>query len=113
LDLYIDGGVSAPAPLRARQGDVIGVGVAIGRISPRLRLLAHDRAEQLRQPLAIAGCEGVIETSWQLKLGPGVSLQPNVQLVLHPAAALVAGDVSAATLPSHAVVVGLRTSVRL
>lgn len=112
IDLYLDGGLTLSAPLRGRADDVVGIGFAIGRISPRLQSGAEARAQLPGAPTPIAGYEAVVEASWQVKCGARAYLQPNAQLILHPSAGLLAGA-PAANNPSHAIVVGLRASFRL
>lgn len=112
LDLYLDGGLALAAPLRGRENDIVGIAFAIGRISPKLRSQAKDRLLLQDIDLRIPTAELVVEASWQFKLSSRGYLQPNVQFVLNPAGALLAG-VPDPTVPSHAVVVGLRTSFRL
>ncbi|GAA0312754.1 carbohydrate porin [Sphingomonas oligophenolica] len=112
IDLYLDAGLSLAAPFRTRPGDTIGVGIAVARISPRLRSLLSERSAADGGPLDAPGFEGVVEATWQLKFGAHFYLQPNVQFVLHPAAALLDG-IAASRPPPNAVVLGLRTSLRL
>lgn len=112
IDRYLDAGLSLSSPLRSRPNDVFGIAFAIGRISPRLRALRIAQAEAAGQAPALPRFEAVAEASWQFSLGPRFYLQPNAQLIIHPSAALLAGPI-ASPLPSHALVLGLRTSFRL
>jgi porin len=110
IDLYADGGVAMTGPLRSRSADVLGLGFAIARISPALRSLARD----YRRPGGAAGVrpdyEAVAELSYQLQLGGAISVQPNVQYVIHPGARLPSSGIGVAT--PDALLVGLRTSAR-
>jgi porin len=101
VDLYLDGGVSLSAPFRSRPGDMVGIALAYARLSPRL--LAGDGAADL-----LPRAEWVADASYRLALGTRLSIQPNLQYVVHPAA-------SALTVPPgprtpDALVLGLRTS---
>ena len=112
IDLYLDAGLSLAAPFRGRPDDTLGIGIAVARISPRLRSLLSDRAAADGGPLDAPGFEAVAEATWQVKVSTRFYLQPNVQFVLHPAATLLDG-LAAAPLPPNALVVGVRTSFRL
>lgn len=112
IDLYLDAGLSLAAPFRGRPDDTIGIGIAVARISPRLRSLLSERAAADGGPLDAPGFEAVAEATWQLKFSARFYLQPNVQLILNPAATLLDG-LGAAAPPPNAVVLGLRTSFRL
>ena len=111
IDLYLDAGLSISAPLRARAGDIVGLGIALGRISPRLRSRILEQAARSGIRSSVPGFEALVEASWQVQLHPNFSVQPSVQFVFHPAAAILSTDSSAA-FPTMAVVLGVRTSVR-
>jgi porin len=112
IDRYLDVGLSLSSPLRGRPGDTFGVAFAVARISPRLRALRIAQAEAAGPTPALPRFEALAEASWQFSLSPRFYLQPNAQLILHPSAALLAGPI-APPLPSHALVLALRTSFRL
>ena len=110
IDLYADGGVAMTAPLRRRPKDVVGIGVAVARISPRLRDLARSQVAPggaLSSPLP--DYEGVVELSYQAQLGT-ISVQPNVQYVVHPGGGAAAAD-GVGRVPD-ALVIGVRTAAR-
>jgi carbohydrate-selective porin OprB len=46
-------------------------------------------------------------------LKPGLYIQPNVQLILHPSAAMLSDPGSFDHSPRNAIVIGIRTSFRL
>lgn len=112
IDLYLDAGLTLSGPVRSRPDDTVGIGVAVARISPRLRSSIIQNTVPPYSDLNVPGFEGVIEASWQFKVAARFYLQPNVQIILHPAAALLAGGPFEA-LPSRAIVIGLRTSFRM
>jgi len=112
IDLYVDAGLSMTSPLRGRPKDVVGVGFAIAHLSAGLRALGDQRAAFVPGRTSTPGFEGVVEGSYQMQLRPGVSVQPNVQMILHPAGALLTGA-GTPPLPRRAIVLGLRTSLRL
>jgi porin len=111
IDLYADGGVAVTGPLRGRPADILGLGFAIARISPALRSLARDYQGLTGLANIRPDYEAVVELSYQLPLGNGISVQPNVQYIIHPGARLPPSGGAVAT--PDALIVGLRASVRL
>ena len=111
MDLYLDGGLSLAAPLRGRENDTVGIGLAIGRISPRLRQQARNHAVT-DIPIHIPAYEAVVEVSWQARIGSRAYVQPNVQVILNPASAVLDNLSILTPLSSHAVVFGVRTFLR-
>lgn len=109
IDRYLDTGLTLSAPLRGRSGDTVGIAFGFAHISPALRSLLIERNGTA--PSEIPHYEGVLEADWQIRVGKRLSLQPNMQLILHPAAGLLAG--SASPPAAKATVIGLRTSFRL
>ncbi|MBC9032633.1 carbohydrate porin [Sphingomonas sp. JC676] len=100
VDLYLDGGVSLSGPFRNRPGDVLGIAVAFARLSPRLA--GNGAADPLPSG------EWVMEASYRLAVGKRMSLQPNLQYVVHPAASALVSPPGPRT--PDALVLGLRTS---
>ncbi|MDB5693958.1 MAG: hypothetical protein JWO81_3021, partial [Alphaproteobacteria bacterium] len=91
--------------------DTAGIGLAVARISPALRGLARD----LRGLTGATGprpdFEAVAELSYQVQLGGGVSLQPNVQIVIHPGGRQPT-PLGLGIATPDALIVGVRTSAR-
>ncbi|MDB5698828.1 MAG: carbohydrate porin [Alphaproteobacteria bacterium] len=111
IDLYADCGVAVSGPVSGRSADTIAIGLAVARISPALRRLARD----LRALTGATGphpdFEAVAELSYQVQLGSGISVQPNVQIVIHPGGRQPTALGLGAATPD-ALIVGLRTSAR-
>lgn len=99
LDLYLDAGLSLSAPFRGRPKDVFGIGLVYARLSPRLRAGAERE---------IPPEELVAEASYQLAIGKHLSLQPNLQYVVHPAGSALSSPPGPRT--PDALVLGIRTS---
>lgn len=109
IDRYLDTGFTLSAPLRGRSGDTVGIAFGFAHISPALRSLLIERNGGTA-PSETPRYEGVLETDWQIRVDTRLSLQPNIQLIFHPAAALLAGDAPRAR--AMAIVTGMRTSFR-
>lgn len=104
MDLYLDTGLSLQAPFRARPDDTLGLAVAFGRISPRLRPHSTGRATAPR-------LESAVELTYQAKLGSSFYIQPSLQWIIHPAGELLTAVPSDAKPVRNAIVAGLRTSM--
>lgn len=113
INLYADGGLSLTAPFKGRPNDVVGIGAAIAGISPRLRGLVKDQSALDGRSVSAPVAEAVFEATYQAQVRPGLSVQPNIQLILHPSAAPIADPEQPSRSPSNAVVLGVRTSFRL
>lgn len=113
INLYADGGLSLTAPFAGRPQDVVGIGAAVARISPRLRGLVKDQAALDPRRVLAPAVEAVFEFSYQAQLRPGLSVQPNIQLVVHPAASLIADPPLLDRVLPNAMILGVRTAFRL
>lgn len=110
VDLYADAGVTLAAPFAGRDGDKLGLGVGIARISPYLRSAARALL-QLGVPATVPPkFESVAELSYQAALVGPLKLQPNVQYIVHPAGGALAIQTPNGRVP-NALVIGLRSSV--
>ena len=113
IDLYADGGLTFKGLLESRQDDIVGLGVAFGRISPRAA--AHDRdiAALSAMPMPIRDFEAAIELTYQVEIAENWSVQPNIQYIVHPG-----GNVPNPFDPSgrspirDATVLGMRTMLK-
>ena len=112
IDRYLDAGLSVSSPLPSRPNDTFGIAIAVARLSPRLRTHIATEAAATGLALPLRRFEAVVEASWRFSVNSNFYLQPNAQLILHPSAAL-ASDPIAAPPSSRAVVLGLRTSLRI
>ena len=110
IDLYVDGGVAMTAPLRSRPDDMVGIGLAVARMSPRLRDLTRAQIAAGAAAGPLPDAEGVVELSYLAQLRPGISVQPNVQYVVHPGGGAAAAD-GIGRVPD-ALVIGVRTAAR-
>lgn len=75
INFYIDGGLSYKGLIPTRDNDVVGMTVAYGHLSNN----PQDNEERSNP-----GYEIVLEATYQMELTPWLSLQPDVQYVIHP-----------------------------
>jgi len=92
INFYIDGGLTYKGLIPARDNDVFGVAIAYGHLSQNT-LDNEGRSTP--------GYEIVLETTYQIELATWLSLQPDVQYVIHP---------SGTSIP-NALVLGARTTL--
>jgi porin len=92
INFYIDGGLTYKGLVPARDNDVFGVAIAYGHLSQNT-LDSEGRSNP--------GYEIVLEATYQIELVTWLSLQPDVQYVIHP---------SGTNIPD-ALVLGARTTL--
>jgi porin len=92
ISFYIDGGLTCKGPIPTRDNDVLGVAVAYGHVSND----PQDNAGRSNPRF-----ETVLEATYQIELTPWLSLQPDVQYVIHPSGTNIA----------NALVLGARTTL--
>jgi len=92
INFYIDGGLTYKGLIPARDSDVFGVTIAYGHLNQNTL-----DSEGKSNP----GYEIVLETTYQIELATWLSLQPDVQYVIHP---------SGTNIP-NALVLGARTTL--
>ncbi|MGE5213338.1 MAG: carbohydrate porin, partial [Nitrospirota bacterium] len=92
INFYVDGGLNYQGLIPTRDNDILGVAVGYGH----LRDSSQDGGGRSNP-----GCEIVAEATYQMELTTWLSLQPDVQYVIHP---------SGTDLP-NALVLGARTTM--
>jgi porin len=92
INFYIDGGLNYKGLLPTRDNDVLGVAIAYGH----LRGNTQDNAVRSNP-----GYEIVVEATYQIEFASWLSLQPDLQYVIHPSGTNIA----------NALVLGARTTV--
>lgn len=102
IDAYVDTGLTLSAPFAGRPQDLLGLAVAVARVSPDLRRPGHNPGPS---------SEAVSELSYQYQLGGAAYLQPNIQYVRHPGGGVPSDDPTLAAT-RRALVVGLRFAIR-
>jgi porin len=86
IDLYADSGLTFKGPLASRPDDVLGLGLAFGRISPRAAAQDRDLVALSGTPMPIRDFEAAIELTYQIQVADGWAVQPNIQYIVHPGA---------------------------
>jgi porin len=92
INFYVDGGLTYEGLIPARDNDVFGVAIAYGHLSQNT-LDSEGRSNP--------GYEIVLEATYQIELATWLSLQPDLQYVIHP---------SGTNIPD-ALVLGARTTL--
>jgi porin len=74
INFYVEGGLNYKGLIPTRDNDLLGVGFAYGHLNN------NPQGDGSSNP----GYEMVLETTYQIELTPWLSLQPDVQYVIHP-----------------------------
>lgn len=110
IDLYADGGFSVTAPFASRPDDTFGIALAFARVSPRLSALQQE----FGPPNGIGGPAGdfelAAEITYQAKISPHRSLQPDIQVIIHPGARI--NPVGPGSPTPDALIIGARAMAR-
>lgn len=110
VSLYVDAGLGLKGPFAARPCDTLTLGVAHAGISPDAVALDRDRRLFGEPDYPMRDYESVIEVSYVARMTRRLSLQPDVQYVIHPG-----GNIPDPNNPSHAIrnalVLGVRVSL--
>jgi len=92
INFYIDGGLTYKGLIPTRDNDILGVAVGYGHLS---------RNALNNVGISNPGYEMVLETTYQIELATWLSLQPDLQYIIHP---------SGTNIPD-ALVLGARTTL--
>jgi porin len=85
LEFYAEGGVVYTGLLPGRDADVCGLAIVYGQMSRDARLLTDECNRRSTSPVPLPDYEMVLEATYRIALRPGLSLQPVVACVMHPA----------------------------
>src|SRR5262245_19206851 len=86
--MYLEGGIRWTGLIAGRSNDAFGLAIAHARTSNALRRLGAETATITGMPNNIRPHETVIEVTYLCQLAPWWSLQPDLQGVFNPGAAL-------------------------
>jgi porin len=107
--IFFEGGIHWKGLIAGRSTDVFGLAIAHARTSTALRRLGAETASITGMPNNIRPHETVIEVTYLYQLAPWWSVQPDLQAVFNPGAALS----SSLQIPprQHSLVIGMRTKI--
>ena len=105
--VYIEGGFNWKG-LFGRPNDIAGIAFAYAQTSDSLRRFGADSIAFTGTGKRYAPHETVIEATYYYQLAPWFSIQPDIQYVINPGAALEQTDTKA---PGDSLTVGVRTRI--
>ena len=112
VDLYGDAGFNIIGFVPGRPADILGAAVTYANIAPAARAFDRDvnAASGLQAP--VRDFEAVIELTYLAQVLPGLTLQPDVQYIIHPGGH-VANPLGDGLRPiRNALVIGVTTQLR-
>ena len=111
IDLYLDAGIGYRGLLPGRSNDTAGMAVSYARISPSGRGADRDTIQETGTALPRRRFEALVEATYQAVLGPGVTVQPNLQYVFHPGGNIPDSRDALGRRIKNATVVGMRATL--
>jgi porin len=109
--VYLEGGINWKGLIVGRSNDVFGLAFAHARTSNALRRLGAETAAITDTPNNVRDHETMIETTYLYRVAPWWSLQPTLQFVFNPGAALPSSLKSPPQ--QNSLTVGVRTKIDL
>ena len=101
-DFYAEAGLNFRALIPGREADLLGVGVSYTDLSDDLRRRVRDANFFDGTHAALPDYEFVLEATYQANLSPWLSVQPDLQCIVHPGGSARYGN---------ALILGMRTVV--
>lgn len=112
VDFYLDAGIAYKGLLPGRSDDTVGIAYALSRVSRSARGFDTDSIFLTGVAGPRRSSEAVLEATYQAVLGPGVTVQPDVQYVFRPGGGIAnPRDPNGARI-RNAAVFGLRATIR-
>jgi porin len=84
FDYYLDGGITFNGLIPGRPGDLFGVATAYGHIGSGLQGYAQDENSFDGTNMPIPDFEQNIELTYFAQIAPWLSVQPDLQIIIHP-----------------------------
>ena len=112
IDAYVDTGLAYKGLIPGRDDDTVGVSIAHARISDEARRADRDRIQITGQPMPRRRAESVVEATYQAVVVPGFTVQPDVQVVLHPGGGIGNPREASGERVRNALVLGVRATVQ-
>jgi porin len=108
ISFYADGGLGFTGLIPSRGQDTLTLGVAYAKISSDAAHLDKDRRRSGDPSFPVRDEEIVIELNYLAQVTPAVTVQPDIQYILHPGGSVQdPRDPDGSTIP-NALVVGVR-----
>ncbi|MHC2017103.1 carbohydrate porin [Methylobacterium sp. CM6247] len=112
VDFYADMGIAYKGLFKGRSDDTIGVAFALARISDIARGFDTDVIRFGGASGPRRSSEAVIEATYQAVLGPGVTVQPDIQYIFRPGGGVPNPRDPDGARIKNAAVFGVRATVR-
>ncbi|WP_232630874.1 carbohydrate porin [Methylobacterium sp. Leaf118] len=109
---YVDTGLAYKGLFEGRDDDTIGLSLAHARLSDDARRADTDAIVSTGMPRPRRRAETVIEATYQVVVVPGFTLQPDLQLILHPGGGIANPRDPDGRRLRNAGVIGLRATVQ-
>ena len=112
ISLEVDTGLTYKGLLPSRELDVLGVAASYARIGNAARCLDRDEILFTGIRGTMRDYEAVLEITYQARIAPWWTLQPDLQLIAHPGGHVAPPvPASQARAVPNALVIGLRSSI--
>lgn len=112
ISLEVDAGLTYKGLFPNRELDLLGIAASYGRIGNAARRLSRDEILFTDTGGIVRDYETVLEITYQARITPWWVLQPDLQLVFHPAGHIALPPPAPATRPiPNALVLGLRSAI--
>ena len=112
IDFYTDEGLNYKGLIPGRDDDVLGLGVAYAQVSSDLDQLDRDNNSLSGTDAPVENEEIAIELTYQAKITPWWTVQPDIQYIIHPGGNVTdPSDSAGARAIPDALVLGVRTTI--
>jgi porin len=112
ISLEVDAGLTYKGLFPGRELDLLGVAASYGRIGNAARGLDRDEIRFMGTGGTIRDYEAVLEITYEARIAPWWTLQPDFQLIAHPGGHVAPPSAAFSARPiPNALVLGLRSSI--
>ena len=112
ISLEVDAGLTYKGLFPGRELDLLGVAASYGRIGNAARRLDRNEVRFTGTGGTIRDYETVLEITYEARISPWWTLQPDFQLIAHPGGHVAPPLAASSARPiPNALVVGLRSSI--
>jgi len=112
ISLEVDAGLTYKGLIPGRELDVLGVAASYGRIGKAARGLDRDEILFTGTGGTIRDYEAVLEITYEARIAPWWTLQPDFQLIAHPGGHVAPPLAAPSARPiPNALILGLRSSI--